>query len=458
MERLIIKTITVLGLVLISIIAFGQTKTDIETTLKKIEHFQVRENGISFISTFLTEFKEAANIESAEPLRLDNVGIGASINFETKKAFLLPIKFTNDFNDGKSAIIPIEAESSLEKLKKHQLYLDTYLSNPEAIKDNAYYSSLKYTIPEKKYSISYTTETVLKDDLYTHRFRIKGDWVYSLGISGDGNNVLLCKYYTKAIPRDDYTLIEMEKSRLKKQKINNAEREVYPLYHDVRVDDIRIAVYHLLKHEPYKSDAKLLELAKKITEPLNRKNVRLYTDELEYLINLKIDETFWKYKSDEVLNLKHTATHSLADIYLGLNMYDKAEQYFIQSLLKVPIYSNSGTIAYKDADRITYDISKIHKSNNQKDKMYSYLIPLLVSFNYSNLATSYISMAMKEYNEHKGKFKQDLDKSIATLKNKGNGIYSIVFRGNLSYFFRVFETNVKVFKEEMAETAFYRQL
>ncbi|TCD02325.1 hypothetical protein EZ449_18370 [Pedobacter frigidisoli] len=172
-----------------------------------------------------------------------------------------------------------------------------------------------------------------------------------------------------------------------------------------------------------------------MTQKLDRTNIRKLTEELGYFLDLKIDEKAWKYKSDEVINLKHTASHALADIYFGNANYKLAEKYFLRLLLDFRIVPAACTTAQKDANRIIYDLNMVYGKMGKTDETLGYLIPLLNGNGSINSASELLNACIEKNKIDKKSFKKQLNDSFSTLDNiRGDGTYTFIFNGKIILF------------------------
>ena len=411
----------------------------------------------SLLKTFVADFKAGSSVSSRD-LIYDYVGIGIVINPKNNDAKLLPAKYTLDLKTRLSGIGVVGLDK-VQLSEEQSKFLSVYTKNPAEIKDDDYYMGFKYHTFDNEGKLEYANSASLSDQKYTTYFTKKDNWLYAIGISKTTDDFILYKFDTQVMPKDDYMLIQMEKDRKAKWAKESKLRAVFPMYHDVRIDEIRIALIYLLREEPYKSDKILIECASKMPRKLDRENIRSFTKELDYFLDLKINEKDWKYKSDEVLNLKHTSAHALADIYFGIENYKMAEKFFLRSLLDFKIVSAGGTTAQKDANRITVDLSKVYEKLGKTDEAIGYLIPLLNGNGSIDLATSMLNNYISNNKIDKKSFKKQLDASFNTLDNiRGDGTYTFIFNGKVIFFYSVFNKTKSSFAEEVKETEFYKSL
>lgn len=440
-------------------ISFAQNNNSID--LKKIEAQLSKalksSKQASLFKNFVADFK-SGTAASSRDLIYDYVGIGIVINPKNNDTKLLPAKYTLDLKTRLSGIGVVgldKAQLSDEQLK----FLSVYTKNPAEIKGDDYYMVFKYHTFENEGRLEYANSASLSDQKYTTYFAKKDNWLYAIGLSKTTDDFILYKFDTQVMPKDDYMLIQMEKNRKIKWAEQSKARDVFPLYHDVRIDEIRTALYYLLREEPYKSDKKLMEYAQNMRQKLDRTTIRKFTTELDYFLDLKIDEKAWKFKSDEVLNLKHTSAHALADIYFGNANYKLAEKFFLRSLLDFRIYSAGGSNAQKDANRIIYDLSKVYEKLGKTDEMIGYLIPLLNGNGSISSATELLNTYIEKNKIDKKAFKKQLDASFNTLDNvRNDGSYTFIFNGKVIFFYSVFNKTESSFAKEVMETDFYKSL
>ena len=447
-------------LLLFSQFSFGQTRnyffefkkieTQVSKTSKNSTHADLAES-------FINEYKSTTKIDIID-LAKDLVGYGITIDPKNNTSKFLPAKYTLNRKTRLSAIGVIDADKA-ELNEKQKDYLAKYLKNSSAISEDKYFRELKYADFDDENKLGDGQAITLENKNYTTYFTKKDNWIYALGIHKKTVELVLYKFDTKAIPSDDYFLIQMEKDRKVKWAEESKLRDAFPLYHDVRIDDIRTALYYLLREEPYKSDKKLMEYAQKMRQKLDRTNIGNFITELDYFLDLKIDEKFWKHKSDEVLNLKHTSAHAIADIHLGNANYKEAEMYFLRALSNYKLVSAGGSNGHKDANRIIYDLSKVYQHLGKTDEMLGYLIPLLNGNGSIQSATELLNKYIDVKKIDRGTFKKQLDASFNTLDNvRNDGSYTYIFNGKIIFFYSAFTKTESSFAKEVMETDFYKSL
>lgn len=425
-------------------------ETDVAKASKDNKHSDLLKN-------FVKEYKTGASVSSRD-LIYDYVGIGIAVSPKKNNTKLLPAKYTLNLKTRLSGIGVVGLDK--DQLSEKQLkFISVYIKNPSAIAADDYYMEFKYHTFAIEGKLQYADGASLSDQNYTTYFTKKENWLYAIGISKTTDDFILYKFDTKAMPKDDYMLIQMEKDRQVKWAEQSKLRAIFPMYHDIRIDEIRVALSYLLMEEPYKSDKVLIDCANRMNRKLDRENIRNFTKELDYFLDLKIDEKFWKYKSDEVLNLKHTSAHALADIYFGGESYKLAEKYFLRALLDFKMTSAGGTTVQKDANRITVDLSRAYDNLDKPDEMIGYLIPLLNGNGSIDLATTLINNYIRKNNISTKNLKKQIDASFDTLDNlRNDGTYTFIFNGKTIFFYSVFNKTKKSFANEVMETDFYKSL
>ncbi|RZL47995.1 MAG: tetratricopeptide repeat protein [Pedobacter sp.] len=431
-----------------NLLLFKKIEANVTKVSKSSKH-------VDLLKNFMNEYKSITKVDMFD-LSRDLVGYGIYIDPKNNVTKLWPAKYT--FNI-KTALAAIGIINKAEPTEKQLEYLSVYTKNPSEIGKNEYVRELKYKDFEQENKLDVTNGITLKDNIYQTYFTKKDNWIYAISTNHTTDELILYKFDTKAIKSDDYLLIQMEKNRKVKWAEESKLRDVFPLYHDVRIDDIRTALYYLLREEPYKSDKKLAEYATNMRQKLDRTNIRKFTTELDYFLDLKIDEKAWKYKSDEVLNLKHTSAHALADIYFGEGNYKLAEKFFLRSLLDFKIVSAGGSNAQKDGNRIIYDLSKVYEKLGKTDEMLGYLIPLLNGNGSISSATELLNTYIEKNRIDKKTFRKQLDASFKTLDNvRNDGSFTYIFNGKVIFFYSVFNKTESSFMKEVTETDFYKSL
>ena len=245
---------------------------------------------------------------------------------------------------------------------------------------------------------------------------------------------------------------------------SKSESNKFPLYHDFRTDEIRDGLAKIIKVEPFKSDKGLIEIYKKLEEPITRYNTVDYIKEFKLLLSATLpkevlEEHFKPFYEEEAFNIKHLASHALADYYFGIGEYDSATEYYKKSIFEFPHEESSGTGVVRDAERIIYDIAKSNYYSGKKEEAYGFLIGLIIdSQRNHDLATKTIGEFIKAENEDTSKLKKDVDKALKTIKNGKNFTYVFTFRNKEIFFYPMIPFSQKEYEKSFKESGFYKSL
>jgi len=278
--------------------------------------------------------------------------------------------------------------------------------------------------------------------------------VYAFKISLSGEDIFNAGNSMENI--EDRRLQLIEKSR--------SESNKFPLYHDFRTDEIRDGLEKIVKVEPFKSDRSLIEILKKIDEPITRYNVKDYVEEFKLLLSADIpkdilEQNFQPFEEEEAFNIKHLASHALADYYFGAKQYELAIDYYKKSIFEFPYEESSGTGVVKDAERIIYDIAKANYYAGKKNEAYGFLIGLIIDSQRNHeLATKAIGEYIDAEKEDKNKLKKDVDKALKTIKKGENYTCVFTFRDKEIFFFPMMPASQKEYEKSFKESEFYKSL
>ncbi|WP_106915206.1 hypothetical protein [Chryseobacterium aurantiacum] len=245
-------------------------------------------------------------------------------------------------------------------------------------------------------------------------------------------------------------------------QVNNTRKKIdsvaraNPLYHNYRIDELRTGLRYLIRDEPYKSDPTLIQYTSNLKDKLERTNIANYIEELRYFADLKIDKRYKDNFDEEIANINHTASHALADVFLGKKDYGQAEKYFLKALVEHQLFSVSGTTVEKDSHRIEYDLVKVYQNLGRKDEAYGYLLALINSqWNYELGEKGIIAMAE---NDDKKKLKRDIDKALKTFVARPDYFLEFTFRGKKILFWNALSLNKEYFSKNIMKTEFYKSL
>lgn len=464
------KRILILLLISLQLTAqesYQNSKVNVE---KSLQEYSKSGKTNAELNTIISNFNGSEKIK-AENLKKDNVGICIVLSEDNPDLIISPAKYT--FEDEKiniSAIGPQNPEELPDNMKE---YVQKYLHEFETLGSNKLFQNLiikrfptEGTLTENK------TESIVNEPYSISFIRGNEDWMYIISIDNEYENVtnprIIVYCFKLSLSGKDIfnlnnSLEDAEERRVIKQSKHEIDREDYPLYHDYRIDDLRIGLKQLLKYEPYKSNEELVNHSNKINEKLDRFSIRNYVKELHYFANLKISENFLKENFDnpphgdyEVENITHLAVHSLGDIYFSQGNYQLAKDFYTKAIFEYPLIASSGTTTDRDINRTIYDLAKNAYKGDKKDEAYGFLIALMFESNINT--TEDIEIYFKEQKEDKKQFKKDLNKALKTLKKGKNYRYNFIFRGNKVFFIPILQETVTSFQEVIKSNKFYKSL
>ena len=424
----------------------------------------------SVLNAILTNFNQSKKFDIAD-LKKTNVGICIVLYENNPDLIVSPAKYS--FDNDKINISAIGPQNPNELSGNMKDYVQKYLTQMESLGSNTLFSKLIL----KKFETEGTffennSEYVVNEPNTLSFIRGNEDWMFIISIEDTYYNLsdprIIVYAFKKSISGKDIfnmnnSLENMEQRRVEKLSQQNKDRADYPLYHDYRIEDLRVGLKQLLKFEPYKSNKELQNYFKNIPENLDRFTIRNYTKELHYFADLKISEDFIKEHFDsaphgeyEVENITHLSNHALGDIYFSQGNYQLAKEYYTKSIFTYPLIVLSGTTYGKDIDRIIYDLAKNAYKANKKNEAYAFLIALMFDSNFNT--EKEINDYFKEQNEDKKQFKKDLDKALKTIKKGEKYSYTFTFRGNEAFFIPMIQETPKSFQEYLVNSNFYKSL
>lgn len=437
------------------------------------EYIQIykREGKINkHLNTIISNFNESPKIELKD-LKKDNVGICIILSEDNPDLIISPAKYT--FLDEKINISAIGPQNPSELPDYMKEYVQKYLTEFESIGTTELFQKLilKEITTEGTF-VENKSEYLVNEPNTVSFIRGNEDWMYIISIDDDYENItnsrIIVYCFKKSISGKDIfslnnSLENVEKRIEKKQSKHEEDRENYPLYHDFRIDDLRIGLKQLLVYEPYKSDNELLNHANRLSEKLDRFNIRNYVKELTYFSDLKISESFLKEHFDaiqhgeyEVENILHLSCHSLGDIYFSQGKYQLAKEFYTKAIFTNPLIELSWTKVKKDIDRTIYDLAKNAYKAGKKDEAYAFLIALMFTSEIDVIKD--LNIYFKEQNEDKKEFKKDLDKALKSLKKGERYSYTFKFRDNEVFFIPILQATVKSFQDVFKDQEFYKSL
>lgn len=427
-----------------------------EAIFQSILKISASKGDKEFITEFVNNYKKG---ETAyyDDINADLVGVCMKLNTKANIAQFLPAKYSFDDASGKMSLAAIEKDSASLDAK---VYNELFIRNPLYIHKNKYYSSLKYYISTDDSKAEFVDVGLkMTDGGKISFFRKIGDEIFVISLNKDdvaNGNVLLYQFNKKSITSEDYLMIAMEKKRLKNNAKTQTTREVYPLFHDYRIDELRSGIRELMYYAPYNNNAALRTTYRKINTKLDRETIRAFEGELKYFAVLNIPDSLKRPLYEEMANINHLSVHALADIYLGKKQYDSAELYFKKSLYEAPLVTVSGTTFEKDAQRILYDLGLVYKSWGKQNEAIAYFLPVLASENNGNAADKRLIELLNE-TDNKQTLKSDIDKAIKSFSLSKDGFHNIVFRNIPVQYFQIFISKAS-FKEQILGSDFYKAL
>lgn len=235
------------------------------------------------------------------------------------------------------------------------------------------------------------------------------------------------------------------------------------MYHDFVIDHLAENIKFLATTETYENDKKLQDIASKLPNKLDRYNAKDYEAALSYIVNdfELTEETITMYYSPfsftkQLSNLRHIATHALADIYFEAENYSKAVEFYKKAMLEHLPVGTSGTTINKDYLRMEYDLSELYF--NQKNYELAVLHLLHNEMNGQTYG-DYLSKKLTEYSEFidAKKFLPKLDAMLTTLETDSDYFFKYKFDGKAMRF-SPFMSNPASCKAKVINTEFYKNL
>ena len=461
------KIITILILIFTSN-CFGQNNySQIDDLVKSaINSYKKESDELKFLKIVKNKFDKSEKI-SKENFSKDNVGIAFVISKGDEKPVMAPAKFSYDNERVNiSAINAKEADI--------QDYVQKYLHTIEKIGSTALFRKMMFSEFKAEGNFAENnTEITVDEPLSLSFVRGNSDWMYIVSIdnkyNGDPNPRIIIYAFKISLSGEDIfrlgnSIENIEERRLQLIASEKAEANKFPLYHDVRTDEIRDGLTEITKIEPYKSDKMLLQSFNKFDEPITRYNIKDYVEEFKFLLSSTIskevlEKHFRPFYNEEVFNVKHLVAHALGDFYFGKEQYDNAIDYYKKSIFEHPYEESSGTGVVQDAERIIYDIAKSNYYSGKKDEAYGFLIGLIIdSQRNHDLATKTIGEYIQAEKEDKKKLKNDIDKALKTIKKGKNYTYIFIFRDKEIFFFPMMPVSQKEYEKSFKESEFYKSL
>lgn len=441
---------------------------------KKLENtlqtYQKAGKENTYLNTIISNFNQSEK-SKIDDLQKDNVGICIVLYENNPDLIISPAKYTYD--DDKINISAIGPQNPGELPDYMKEYVQKYLTESESIGSTKLFQNLIFKkFPAQGTFTENKTEYIINEPNTLSFIRGNSDWMFIISIDENYKNLtnprIIVYCFKKSISGKDIfnadnSAEDMEKRRLAKQSQREKDKEKYPLFHDFRIEDLRIGLKQLLEYEPYKSNVELINQTNKLNEKLDRFTIRNYVEELKYFAALKISEEFLKAHFEdplqgeyEVENIIHLSVHALGDIYFSEGNYQLAKEFYTKAIFTDPLVVRSGTTFHRDLDRIIYDLGKNAYKARKKDEAYGFLIALMFDCNINTKDD--IETYFREQNEDKKQFKKDLDKALKTLRQGEKYSYNFTFRENNIFFIPMLQATEKSFQEAFRDGEFYKSL
>lgn len=441
---------------------------DIENKVKtKLQTIKKDDPNLKIAEILLTQFLKAGK-ENKD----DFFKINTGISLETQNPNKLQPGFVK-FNV-KDKQIDLLNSYPLSSVENTENYYSTYLNRFEELGKTKVFKDLMM-LKSKEYFDLLTenkNEYTYKDHNRIYFIRGTEDWRFVIAVSKEYKNLQALDFtlfaFRKTFSGEDIfksgnSMQEMEARRMDKVSKDKADREKFPLYHDVRTNEITNLLYDLILLDPsYKTNSTFQNHYQKLIETkIDRYNVDQFNQDFLYFLTLDLS----KYKTKEysydrdILNIQHLSAHALADYYLSINAYQEATKFYKKSILEFPYSVSSGTTFSKDSERTLFDIHKTYYKAEMKDEAYGYLLGLMIdSNNFQETATK----KMNEYleKEDRKKFKKEVDEALKTIKiyDEEKYLYSFKFRNKEILFSPFIMNSVKETVDDFRRTEFYKSL
>lgn len=420
-------------------------------------------------NTILTNFNNSSKVEQQQ-LNKTDVGICIVLTPTDLNYLIAPAKYT--YQNEKINLSAFRIRGTNEITADMQDYIIRYQTDFKTLGRSPYFTELLQTrIHTEGILTENETEHIIEEPYAISFVRGNKDWTYIISIDKAYKNIdkpqIIIYAFRKTLSKNNLfntnnSSATANNSDAKKENLKKTN-ENYPLYHDARIDYLRTALGELIRFEPYKTDATLLQYYYNITEKLDRFSIRNYEEELQYFATLDISEDFLNTNFDsyfdkdyEVRNIAHLSAHALGDIYFSQNNYKLAKEYYTQAIFVDPLQTSSGTTFGKDFDRIVFDLSKNAHQAGKKNEAYAYMISML--FENTPTATKRLNEWIISDNIDQKKFKKDLDKALKSIEKEENNLYTFVFRKQIAFFLPMLSQSIEVLQNDIKESDFYTSL
>lgn len=441
---------------------YSSIKRDVDVT---VSAYSIDDKALEYLKIVKSKFENSGKMPLAD-FKKNNVGIAFVLSKEDDVPQIFPAKFS--FNDGKVNISAVKTDK-----KDTDDYVEKYLNRMESIGSTAVFKKIMFADPDLNGQFEENSNEIFVKEPETLSF-VRGteDDMYIISIDEHFKanvNPRIIVYYFKLTFSGENIFGNNSKQQIEKRmetiaEKKKSEREDFPLYHDVRTDEIRDGLAEILTIEPYKSDKNLIKNFENLNESITRYNIKDYIEEFKFLLSSTIskeslEKHFQPFVQEEVFNVKHLSSHALADFYFGSEEYDKAIEYYKKSIFEFPYEESSGTGIVQDTERIIYDIAKCNYYSNKKNEAYGYLIGLIIdSQNKYELASKDLTAYLKLNKEDLKNFKKDLDKALKTIQKGKDFSYNFKFREASVFFYPMLAQSAKEWEEGVHNSEFYKNL
>lgn len=441
---------------------YSSIKRDVDVT---VSAYSLEDKSLEYLKIVKSKFENSRKMPLAD-FKKNHVGIAFVLSKEDDVPQIFPAKFS--FNDGKVNISAVKTDK-----KDTDDYVEKYLNRMESIGSTAVFKKIMFSDPDLNGQFEENSNEIFVKEPGTLSF-VRGteDDMYIISIDEHFKanvNPRIIVYYFKLTFSGENIFGNNSQQQIEKRmetiaEKKKSEREDFPLYHDVRTDEIRDGLAEILTIEPYKSDKNLIKNFENLNESITRYNIKDYVEEFKFLLSSiiskeSLEKHFQPFVQEEVFNVKHLSSHALADFYFGSEEYDKAIEYYKKSIFEFPYEESSWTGIVQDAERIIYDIAKCNYYSNKKNEAYGYLIGLIIdSQNKYELASKDLTAYLKLNKEDLKNFKKDLDKALKTIQKGKDFSYNFKFREASVFFYPMLAQSAKEWEEGVHNSEFYKNL
>ena len=420
-----------------------------------------------FLRAILNGFGRSEKLSHAN-FSKDNVGVAIVLSDQNSKLVVSPAKYT--FDNNKVNISAIRSKSTGGLTDDMKEYVQKYLYKMEEIGSTKLFRSLMLNKPEPEGVFTQNPFEFIVNEPNTLSF-VRGDedWMYIVSIDNayktqEKPRIIVYAFKISISGKDIFntgnSVADMEQRRVTKVDHEKSEKEKFPLFHDFRTDDIRELLKELVLKEPFKSNQELQKNIEKLDTKITRFNLKDHAPQLNYLLTLNFSAFKKKeqFEINELLNIQHLSAHALADYELSQGNYNEAIDFYKKAAFDFPYEVSSGTTYIKDMERIIYDLSKSCYKAGRKDEAYGYLLGLIIdSQSNEALATKDLKSYLLQEKEDNKRFKEDLDKSMKTVRAGKNG-HTLTFRNKEVFFYPLMAKSLEEYQQQIKNTEFYNYL